>query len=470
MKGKFRNSPLLVITFKAKLKMQDRKTEFDLARDFQNIWHPCTQHKDFEKIKPLLVERAEGVYLYDREGKRYLDVISSWWVNLLGHNHPRLNAALKNQLEKMAHVMFAGITHQPAIDLASSLVKASPEKLSKVFFSDNGSTSVEVALKMSLQYWQQSGKSNKTRFIYLKGGYHGETIGALSVCGLDIFRDKFEKVLPNNIGIEGPDCFRCPYGLNRDSCQAECFEPMEKALEENDIAGVIVEPLVQGAAGMKIYPSVYLKKLQAACDSHSVHLIFDEVAVAFGRTGSLFVSKELNISPTFLCLSKGITSGYLPLAATLTTEEIYSAFYDDFPSWKLFSHSHSYSANPLACSVANETLIILNEDNFMEELRPKIKLMEQIGKKISEESKWCGEFRQQGMIAAFELVKNKKDKKPFPTESRIGYKIYLEGLKRGIFLRPLGDVIYFIPPLIISEEEIIMMMNIAQECIAAVLD
>mgnify|MGYP002033154365 FL=1 len=450
--------------------MQDQKTEFDLARDFQNIWHPCTQHKDFETIKPLLVERAEGVYLYDREGKRYLDVISSWWVNLLGHNHPRLNTALKNQLDKMAHVMFAGITHQPAIDLASSLTEASPDKLSKVFFSDNGSTSVEVALKMSLQYWRQSGQSNKTRFIYLKGGYHGETLGALSVCGLDIFRDKFEKVLSSNLGIEGPDCFRCPYGLNRDSCQAECFEPMEIALEENDIAGVIIEPLVQGAAGMKIYPPVYLKKLQSACDSRSVHLIFDEVAVAFGRTGSLFVCDELNFSPTFLCLSKGITSGYLPLAATLTTEEIYSAFYDDFPSWKLFIHSHSYSANPLACSVANETLVILNENNFMRKLRPKINLIGQLGNKIFEESKWCGEFRQQGMIAALELVRNKKDKEPFRQESRIGYKIYLEGLKRGVFLRPLGDVIYFIPPLVISEGEIKTMMNIAQECIAAVLD
>ncbi|MBC8283111.1 MAG: adenosylmethionine--8-amino-7-oxononanoate transaminase, partial [Nitrospinae bacterium] len=384
--------------------MQDRKTESDLDRDFQNIWHPCTQHKDFETIKPLLVERAEGVYLFDREGKRYLDAISSWWVNLLGHNHPRLNAALKNQLGKMAHVMFAGITHQPAIDLASSLVEMSPEKLSKVFFSDNGSTSVEVALKMSLQYWQQSGKENRTRFIYLNGGYHGETIGALSVCGLDIFRNKFEKVLPSNLEVEGPDCFRCPYNLNRDSCQAECFEPMEKALEGKDIAGVIIEPLVQGAAGMKIYPPVYLKKLQSACESHSVHLIFDEVAVAFGRTGSLFVSGKLDISPTFLCLSKGITSGYLPLAATLTTEEIYSAFYDDFSNWKLFIHSHSYSANPLACSVANETLKILNENNFMEPLLPKIKLMERMGQKISEESKWCGEFRQQGMIAALELV------------------------------------------------------------------
>ena len=450
--------------------MQDRETESDLARDFQNIWHPCTQQKDFETIKPLMVERADGVYLFDRQGKRYLDAISSWWVNLLGHNHPRLNAALNSQLEKMAHVMFAGITHQPAIDLASSLIKASSENLSKVFFSDNGSTSIEVALKMSLQYWQQIGKENKTRFIYLKGGYHGETLGALSVCGLDIFRNKFEKVLLENLEVEGPDCFRCPYGLNRDSCSAECFEVMDKALDEKDIAGVIVEPLVQGAAGMKIYPPIYLKKLQSACDSHSVHLIFDEIAVAFGRTGSLFVSGQHDIRPTFLCLSKGITSGYLPLAVTLTTEEIYSVFYDDYPNWKMFIHSHSYSANPLACSVANETLAIVCQNDFMALLTPKIKLMKELGQQIAKDSKWCGEFRQQGMIAALELVKNKDGKQPFPIENRVGYKVYLEALKRGVFLRPLGDVIYFIPPLVINEDEITTMMNTARECMAVVLD
>ena len=450
--------------------MQDRETESDLARDFQNIWHPCTQHKDFETIKPLMVERADGVYLFDRQGKRYLDAISSWWVNLLGHNHPRLNAALNSQLEKMAHVMFAGITHQPAIDLASSLIKASAENLSKVFFSDNGSTSVEVALKMSLQYWQQTGKENKTRFIYLKGGYHGETLGALSVCGLDIFRNKFEKVLLDNLEVEGPDCFRCPYGLNRDSCSAECFEPMEKALDQKNIAGVIVEPLVQGAAGMKIYPPVYLKKLQSACDSHSAHLIFDEIAVAFGRTGSLFVSGQYDIRPTFLCLSKGITSGYLPLAVTLTTEEIYSAFYDDYNNWKMFIHSHSYSANPLACSVANETLAIVCQNDFMAMLTPKIRLMKELGQQIAKDSKWCGEFRQQGMIAALELVENNDSKQPFPIENRVGYKVYLEALKRGVFLRPLGDVIYFIPPLVINDDEITTMMNTAQECMAVVLD
>ena len=245
---------------------------------------------------------------------------------------------------------------------------------------------------------------------------------------------------------------------------------MEKALDQKNIAGVIVEPLVQGAAGMKIYPPVYLKKLQSACDSHSAHLIFDEIAVAFGRTGSLFVSGQHDIRPTFLCLSKGITSGYLPLAVTLTTEEIYSAFYDDYNNWKMFIHSHSYSANPLACSVANETLAIVCQKDFMAMLIPKIKLIKELGQEIAEDSRWCGEFRQQGMIAALELVKNNESKQPFPIKNRVGYKVYLEALKRGIFLRPLGDVIYFIPPLVINKEEITTMMNTARECIEVVLD
>jgi adenosylmethionine---8-amino-7-oxononanoate aminotransferase len=438
----------------------------DLVRDLHHVWHPCTQHKDYKTTPPLLVERAEGIYLYDREDNRYMDVIASWWVNLFGHNHPRLNNALTRQLEKMAHVMFAGITHQPAIDLADSLVSLSPSGLEKVFFSDNGSTAVEVALKMSLQYWQEKGETQKVRFAYLKGGYHGETLGALSVCGLDIFRGKFEQVLANHLPVEGPDCFRCPFGLQRESCNAECFEPMEKALGENSasLAGVIVEPLVQGAAGMMMYPPAYLKKLQTACESLGIHLIFDEIAVAFGRTGSLFVCGEHDLQPTFLCLSKGITSGYLPLSATLTTDEIYSAFYGEYDAMKLFIHSHSYSANPLACAVANESLKMLTENNFMESLKPKITTLTECGKQFDAME---GEFRQTGMIAAMELVK--KNKERYPVEKRIGYQVFLEGLKRGLFMRPLGDVVYFIPPLIITEAEIETMLNTARECIEVVL-
>ena len=393
-----------------------------------------------------------------------MDVIASWWVNLFGHNHPRLNAALVRQLEKMAHVMFAGITHQPAIDLAESLVELSPPGLEKVFFSDNGSTAVEVALKMSLQYWQEKGEKQKVRFAYLKGGYHGETLGALSVCGLDIFRNNFEKVLADHLEVKGPDCFRCSYGFKPESCNAECFEPMEKMLSENSdtLAGVIVEPLVQGAAGMKMYPPIYLKKLQAACESVGAHMIFDEIAVAFGRAGSLFVCGEHGLNPTFLCLSKGITSGYLPLSATLTTDEIYSAFYGE--RQKMFIHSHSYSANPLACSVANETLSLLAENCFMDSLKTKIAVLKDCGKQFDVIE---GEFRQTGMIAAMELTK--KSKEPFPYEKRVGYQVYLEGLKRGLFMRPLGDVVYFIPPLVITEEEIEIMLNTALDCIREVL-
>lgn len=323
---------------------------------------------------------------------------------------------------------------------------------------------------MSLQYWRQTGHPKRTRFVHLSGGYHGETLGALSVSGIDLFREKFERVLMENIQVQGPDCFRCPYGLRPESCAAECFEPMERTLAENGttVAGAVVEPLVQGAAGMKMYPPVYLEKLEAACAKAGVHTIYDEVAVAFGRTGALFVCGEHGFKPTFLCLSKGITSGYLPLAATLTGEEIFRAFYDDSSANKLFIHSHSYSANPLACACANETLALLEENNFLAGLGPKIEFLHRQGNRLRE-LEWCGDFRQTGMIAALELVRDKKSKEPFPVEKRVGYRIYLEGLKRGVFMRPLGNVIYFIPPLVITHEEIETMVEAARESVFAVL-
>ena len=444
--------------------------DHDLDRDFKNIWHPCTQMKEYESEPPLLIDRGEGIYLFDKNGKRYMDVISSWWVNLFGHNHPSLNKALKDQLNRMAHIMFAGVTHVPAIDLAESLIELTPSNLTKVYFSDNGSTSVEVALKMSLQYWLQTGEIQRTRFIYLTGSYHGETMGALSVCGIKLFRDKFENVLMKNLEVQGPDCYRCPFGLEPESCNAECFEPLEKALDENrgNIAGVIIEPLVQGAAGMKMYPPIYLKKLQESCCDSKVHTIYDEVAVGFGRTGSLFVCNGHNLKPDFLCLSKGITSGYLPLAATLTNNHIYQAFYDEPLSMKLFIHSHSYSANPLACACANETLSLLTKDNFFRNLQPKINILKEMGNKLRD-FKWCGEFRQTGMIGAIELVRDKLSKKSYPIGDRVGHKVYLEGLKRGIFIRPLRDVVYFIPPLIITGKEIETMVEATCESIDAVL-
>lgn len=304
----------------------------------------------------------------------------------------------------------------------------------------------------------------------MKDGYHGETLGALSVCGSDLFRDKFEPVLMQNREVVGPDCFRCPYGLTPDSCQAECFEPMQKTLEQNHatVAAVIIEPLVQGAAGMKMYPPIYLKKLEEACNACDVHTIYDEVAVGFGRTGALFVSEHHGLQPTFLCLSKGITSGVLPLAATLTEEKIYAAFYDEFASMKMFIHSHSYSANALACAAANETLAILQAEGFMAGLQPKMDALKEGGRQL-ETLPWCGEFRQTGMIAAVELVKDRDRKESFPWQQRVGHQIFLEGLKRGVYMRPLGNVVYFIPPLVIETNEIQTMIDTAYECIDKVL-
>ena len=451
--------------------MNDKNINKDIVRDLNLIWHPATQMKDHETDPPLLIDRGEGVYLIDRDGKRYIDCISSWWVNIFGHNHPRLNAAVIKQLQEIAHVMFAGVTHQPAIDLAEKLVRNTPGNLSRVFFSDNGSTSIEIALKMSAQYWLEVGKPERKRFVYLKGAYHGETLGALSVCGIDLFREKFKNILIENIEAPGPDCDQCPYGLAPETCFAECFEPMERILNENakEAAGVIVEPLIQGAAGMKMYPPVYLKRLTELCKELHIHTIFDEVAVGFGRTGALFVCQEHKLDPTFLCLSKGLTSGYLPLAATLTEERIYQAFYGDYDEFKFFLHSHSYTANPLACACANETLDMLTEDGFFEELSERSVWLREGATKL-EELPYCGKYSQLGMVGRVELMENKEKNLPFSFEKRFGYRIYLEGLKRGIVLRPLGNVIYFMPPLNISKTEIEFMTDTAYDCIRKILN
>tara|TARA_B100000686_G_C16795440_1_gene981947 strand:+ start:2013 stop:3314 length:1302 start_codon:yes stop_codon:yes gene_type:complete len=426
--------------------------------------------KDHEGFPPLLIERGEGSYLIDYEGRRYLDTISSWWVNLFGHNNPRLNSALRSQLEKIAHVMFAGITHRPAVDLADSLIRLTPPNLTRVFFSDNGSTSVEVALKMSAQYWQLLGRKEKVQFAYLRGAYHGETLGALSVCGIELFRDKFSNLLLDQVEVSGPDCLRCPYNEKPESCNAECFSSMEVVLEKTGetLAGIIVEPLVQGAVGMKMYPKVYLRKLQLACDERDIHVVYDEVAVGFGRTGALFVCESLGLRPTFLCLSKGITSGYLPLAATLVEEKIFEAFYGEYSDFKMFLHSHSYTANPLACACANETLAMLTEDGFLESLQPKIKFLEDYGSRLRE-LPHCGEFRRTGLIGRLELVRDKKTLEPIPIQERVGYRIYLEALQKGVFLRPLGNVIYFIPPLIIDVDQIKTMIDTAYESVRKIL-
>lgn len=437
--------------------------------DRQHVWHPCTQQKDHESLPPIPIARGEGVYLVDVDGNRYIDGVSSWWVNLFGHNHPRLNRALTDQAGRIAHHIFAGFTHEPAVELARRLCRLAPPGLNKVFFADNGSAAVEVALKMSFQFWQQTGRPQKCRFVSITDAYHGETLGALSVGGCDLYREIYRPILLEGFQVQGPDCFRCPYGLHRDHCNAECFEHLERQVTaaQEQIAAVIIEPLIQAAAGMRIYPPVYLKKLRALCDACSVHYIADEIAVGFGRTGRMFANEHAGVSPDLLCLSKGITGGYLPLSVTLTTDAIYEAFYDDYSAQKAFLHSHSYTGNPLACALAVEVMKIFEEEGILEGLQPRMSQLEGQASRF-ESLPHVGEFRRRGMVAAIEMVQEREARTAYPWQQRRGLEVYRQALSRGALLRPLGNVIYFMPPLTIAEDELQTLLDIAYEAIIAV--
>jgi len=442
----------------------------DLLRlDRAHVWHPCTQEKDHELLPPIAIDRGEGVWLVDVDGKRYLDGVSSWWVNLFGHNHPRLNRALVEQAQKISHHIFAGFTHQPAVDLATTLCAIAPGNLTKVFFADNGSSAIEAALKMSFQYWQQCGHPRKTRFLSLSEAYHGETLGALSVGGCELYRQVYQPILLEGFQAQGPDCFRCPFGLSRDHCQAECFSSLEILAEERheEIAAIIVEPLIQAAAGMRIYPPIYLQKLRTLCDRLQIHYIADEIAVGFGRTGKMFANEHAGVGPDLLCLSKGITGGYLPLSVVLTTEEIYQAFYDDYPSLKAFLHSHSYTGNALACALAVEVQKIFAEEGILEQLPTKMAQFDAAVPRFTA-LEHVGEFRRCGMVAAIEMVQEQSGKIAYPWQERRGYQVYQRALQRGALLRPLGNVIYFMPALTISAEELDLLMEIAYDALREV--
>ena len=439
--------------------------------DFQHIWHPCTQMKDHEDFPLIPIKKAKGVWLYDYNGNKILDAISSWWVNILGHSNDRINNAIKKQLEKLEHIIFAGFTHEPAIKLTNKLLKIVPANLTKIFFADNGSSAVEVALKMSFHYWQNIGKKEKKYFASIGGAYHGETIGALSVGDIPLYKKIYKPLLFKTFTAECPDCFRCQYNKSRETCEADCFESMERILKKNNelICAVIIEPMVQCANGMNIYSKNYLKKLYNSCKKYNVHLIVDEIAVGFGRTGRMFASEHAGIKPDFMCLSKGITGGYLPLSVVLTTDKIFEAFYDDYRTLKAFLHSHSYTGNALSCAAAVETLTILEEESILEKNKKKSEKILNLLKEKFLEHPNIGDIRQLGMISAIEIVMDKKNKKSFPWEERIGFQIYREAVKQGVLLRPLGDVIYFMPPYVINENEIEFMIDVAEKSINKIL-
>jgi adenosylmethionine-8-amino-7-oxononanoate aminotransferase len=439
-----------------------------IARDLAVLWHPCTQMKDHEALPPIPIKSGRGVWLEDFEGRRYLDAIGSWWVNLFGHANPFINEAVKAQLERLEHVILAGFTHEPAVALAERLVALTPPGLNRCFYADNGSTAVEVALKMSFHYWRNQGKTCKSRFIALDNSYHGDTLGALAVGNVPLYKDAYAPLLMDVISVPSPDCFHREPGESWAEYSIRRFEAMEKALAEHaeEVCAVIVEPLVQCAGSMRMYDPVYLELLRAACDRYGAHLIADEVAVGFGRTGTLFACEQANVAPDFLCLSKGLTGGYLPLSAVLMREAIYQAFYDDYATLKAFLHAHSYTGNALACAAALATLDLFERDDVIARNRSLARAMAEAAAPCADHPH-VAEVRQTGMILAIELVKDKARREPFPWQERRGLRVYRQALERGVLLRPLGDVVYFMPPYVITPNEIGLMAVAAFEGIQA---
>jgi adenosylmethionine-8-amino-7-oxononanoate aminotransferase len=436
-----------------------------IQRDLAHVWHPCTQMKDHEAQLPLIpIRRGAGVWLEDFEGKRYLDAVSSWWVNLFGHAHPKINAAVRAQLDALEQVILAGFTHEPVIALSEELTQVAPPGLTRCFYADNGSAAVEVAVKMSFHYWRNVGRSAKRRFITLANSYHGETLGALAVGNVELYKDIYRPLLMDVITVPSPDCFERAPGVSWEAHSRAQFAYMEAALARyaDEACAVIVEPLVQCAAGMRMYDPVYLTLLRAACDRHGVHLIADEIAVGFGRTGTMFACEQAQIRPDFLCLSKGLTGGYLPLSAVLTTEDIYAAFYDEYVNLKAFLHSHSFTGNPLACAAARASLALFAEEQVLEKNRA---LAAHLGARARslEVHPHVAEVRQRGMIVAVELAQEKATRTPYPWQERRGLILYRHALSRGVLLRPIGNVVYFMPPYVITPEEIDLMVEVARE-------
>ena len=435
-----------------------------MQRDLEVLWHPCTQMKDHERLPVIPIRRGKGVWLEDFEGKRYLDAVSSWWVNVFGHANPRINQRIKDQVDQLEHVILAGFTHAPVVELSERLVRLTPEGLSRVFYADNGSSGIEVALKMSYHYWQNCGQPAKKRFVTLTNSYHGETVAAMSVGDVALFTETYKSLLLDTLKVPSPDCYLRAEGETWEAHSRAMFEHMERTLEQHhrEVAAVIVEPLIQGAGGMRMYHPVYLELLREACDRYGVHLIHDEIAVGFGRTGTMFACEQAGITPDFLVLSKALTGGYLPMAAVLTTDTVYQAFYDDYATLRAFLHSHTYTGNPLACTAALATLDIFEQDNVIEANKALAARMASATAHLADHPH-VAEVRQTGMALAIEMVQDRTSRAAYPWQERRGLKVYQHALERGAMLRPLGNVVYFLPPYVITPEEIDFLAEVASE-------
>jgi adenosylmethionine-8-amino-7-oxononanoate aminotransferase len=420
-----------------------------LARSLSAVWHPCTQMKRHETLPLVPIARGEGVWLYDFDGKRYLDTVSSWWVNLFGHCNPRINAALTDQLGKLEHVMLAGFTHEPVVQLSERLRELAPAGLGHCFYGSDGASATEIALKMSAHYWRNSGRPQKTQFISLQNSYHGETLGALSVTDVALFRDAYGGLIKQNATVPSPDWRNAKKGESAEGYARRCADALDEHLQQHHehIAAFIVEPLIQGAAGMAMYHPAYLHYARELCSQYNVHLIADEIAVGMGRTGTLFACEQANVRPDFLLLSKGITGGYLPLSVVMSTDDIYLAFYADETA-RGFLHSHSYTGNPLACRAALATLDIFAQDDVLNANRNKAAFFNRVAQPLREHPR-VRNFRNTGMVWAFEVETPHAD---------FAQRCFSLGLQHELLLRPMGNTVYFMPPYIITEEEIEMLV------------
>ena len=436
-----------------------------------HLWYPFTQMAEWNKERPLIVTRGRGPYLWDQDGRRYLDGTSSLWVNLHGHAHPHLTRAIQQQLRRVAHSTLLGLSHPLAIRLADELVKRVPRGLSRLFYSDNGSTAVEVGLKMALQYWQLSSRAGakKRHFVSFTNAYHGDTLGAVSISGIDLFHKRFAPLLFPTSKIPAPYCYRCPLNLRYPECGIACLDDLDRLLKRrhDTVAAVVIEPMVQAAAGMITAPPGYLQRVRMTTRRYNVLLIADEVATGFGRTGQMFACDHEQVTPDILALAKGLTGGYLPLAATLTTERIYRAFLGSSSSFKTFFHGHSYTGNPLGCSAALANLEIFDREKTLTTLQAKIATLRQALRPIAE-LPHVGDVRQSGMMVGVELVKDKPTKTPYPASQRRGHRVCREARRHGLLLRPLGDVIVLMPPLSTSPRLLQQMVEIIGRSIARV--
>jgi adenosylmethionine-8-amino-7-oxononanoate aminotransferase len=440
-----------------------------VAWDRRYIWHPFTQMKDYMDTNPLVIEKGDGCYLIDIAGNKYIDGVSSLWVLVHGHGKKELVDAVEKQSKILCHSTLLGLANVPSILLAKKLIEIVPRGLSRVFYSDNGSTSVEIALKMAYQYWQQKGNKKKKRFISFTNAYHGDTIGSVSVGGIDLFHQVYGPLLFKTYRAPSSYCYRCPLKLERETCGLACVEAFEKVVKAHheEACAVIVEPLVQGAAGMIMQPPGWLHAVWKIAKEYNLLFITDEVATGFGRTGNMFACDEEKISPNFLCVAKGITGGYLPLAATLSTEEVFNGFLGQFDEFKTFFHGHTYTGNPLACAVAVENIDLFKKDRVLQKLKHKIVNLRK-GLERFKDLSHVGEVRQKGFMVGIELVKSRKTKKPYPLGEKIGQKVIWEARKRGVIIRPLGDIIVLMPPLAIDEPTLEKLVDVTYESIKAV--